>query len=469
MIRRHLMVLRLGLVVVDALSAALVFALVSLVRFGDGDSVELWSQIGIDIRVAAALFGISWVAGLWLLGLYQLRVRWRLLTEARDVAKATLAVLAVTLSILFIFHQDNVSRLFLVLLFVTQPLVTLAGRTALRLVFGALRRRGFNIRYMLVVGTGSLAQNFADRIEARPALGIKVVGHLSIPGEEDGVVSRPILGSLGMTKAIFHSRVIDEVAVCLPASAAHHLEPFSKLAADEGKTVRIPLDPVAELPASAHQEEFEGFLVRSLVRDDQRVAGLVIKRLIDLVGASVGLVVFSPVILIAALSIRLREGSPVLFRQTRVALHGRPFTIYKFRTMTRDAERRRSEVAHLNERVGAAFKVAADPRVTRLGGTLRRTSIDELPQLWNVLKGEMSLVGPRPPLPDEVNEYDVWHRRRLSMKPGMTGLWQVESRQEPSFDSWVERDLSYIDRWSLGLDIKILVRTIPAVLIRTGR
>jgi exopolysaccharide biosynthesis polyprenyl glycosylphosphotransferase len=463
------MVLRLGLVVVDALSAAIVFALVSLVRFGDGDSVELWSRIGIDIRVAAALFGISWVAGLWLLGLYQLRVRWRLLTEARDVAKATLAVLAVTLSILFIFHQDNVSRLFLVLLFVTQPLVTLAGRTALRLVFGALRRRGFNIRYMLVVGTGALAQNFADRIESRPALGIKVVGHLSIPGEEDGAVSRPILGSLGMTKAIFHSRVIDEVAVCLPASAAHHLEPFSKLAADEGKTVRIPLDPVAELPASTRQEDFEGFLVRSLVRDDQRVAGLVIKRMIDLVGATVGLVVFSPVILIAALSIRLREGSPVLFRQTRVALHGRPFTIYKFRTMTRDAERRRSEVAHLNERVGAAFKVADDPRVTRLGGTLRRTSIDELPQLWNVLKGEMSLVGPRPPLPDEVNEYDVWHRRRLSMKPGMTGLWQVESRQEPSFDSWVERDLSYIDRWSLGLDIKILVRTIPAVLIRTGR
>ena len=137
--------------------------------------------------------------------------------------------------------------------------------------------------------------------------------------------------------------------------------------------------------------------------------------------------------------------------------------------MTPDAEGRLSEVAHLNERVGAAFKVANDPRVTRLGVTLRKTSIDELPQLWNVLKGEMSLVGPRPPLPDEVNEYDVWHRRRLSMKPGMTGLWQVESRQEPSFDRWVERDLSYIDRWSLGLDLKILIRTIPAVLVRTGR
>jgi exopolysaccharide biosynthesis polyprenyl glycosylphosphotransferase len=469
MIRRHLMVLRLALMVVDALSAAFVFALVSLVRFGDGDAAELWRQMGIDIRLAAVLFGTSWVLALQSLGLYRLRVRWRLLTEAQDIAKATFLVLAITLSTLFILHEAQVSRLFLALLFVTQPLVTLAGRILLRYIFGALRRRGFNTRYMLVVGTGVLAQNFADRVEGRPALGVRVVGHVSVPGVPEGIVSRPVLGSLGMTKAIFHSRVIDEVAVCLPPRALHHLEPVSRLAADEGKTVRIPLDPMQELLPSSHQEEFEGFLVRSLVRDDQRAFALMLKRLIDIAGAAVGLILLSPVFLLTAVAIRLREGSPVLFRQTRVALHGRPFTIYKFRTMTTDAEVRRSEMTHLNERVGAAFKVANDPRVTRLGLTLRKTSIDELPQLWNVLKGEMSLVGPRPPLPDEVNEYDVWHRRRLSMKPGMTGLWQVESRQEPSFDRWVERDLSYIDRWSLGLDLEILLRTVPAVLIRTGR
>ncbi len=288
-----------------------------------------------------------------------------------------------------------------------------------------------------------------------------MVGHLSIPGESEQLVSRPILGSLGMTHAIFHSRVIDEVAICLPPSAAHHLEPLSRLAADEGKTVRIPLDPIADLPASSSQEEFEGFLVRSYIRDDRRELGLMVKRLIDIVGASVGLVLLSPVLLGTALVIRTREGSPVLFRQTRVALHGRPFVIYKFRTMIPDAEGHLADVAHLNERVGAAFKMTDDPRVTRLGMTLRRTSIDELPQLWNVLKGEMSLVGPRPPLPNEVNEYDVWHRRRLSMKPGMTGLWQVESRQNPSFDHWVERDLSYIDRWSLGLDFRILASDHP--------
>jgi lipopolysaccharide/colanic/teichoic acid biosynthesis glycosyltransferase len=210
-------------------------------------------------------------------------------------------------------------------------------------------------------------------------------------------------------------------------------------------------------------------LIRSLVHDGQREVGLVIKRLIDIVGAMVGLVVLSPLLVGTAIAIRLRDGAPVLFRQTRVGLHGRHFTIFKFRTMTPDAERRLQEVAHLNERSGAAFKATNDPRLSRLGRRLRKTSIDELPQLWNVLKGEMSLVGPRPPLPSEVVEYDIWHRRRLSMKPGITGLWQVEMRHEPSFDRWVELDLTYIDRWTLWLDLRILLRTMPSVLMARGR
>ena len=177
----------------------------------------------------------------------------------------------------------------------------------------------------------------------------------------------------------------------------------------------------------------------------------------------------SPLLLAIAVAIRLRDGPPVLFRQTRVGVNGRPFTINKFRTMVPDAEAHLAEVRHLNQRNGIVFKAADDPRVTRLGRTLRATSLDELPQFWNVLKGEMSLVGPRPPLVGEVAEYDVWHRRRLSMKPGITGLWQVEARLEPEFDRWVERDLIYIDRWSLLLDLKILLRTVPAIIGRTGK
>ena len=159
----------------------------------------------------------------------------------------------------------------------------------------------------------------------------------------------------------------------------------------------------------------------------------------------------------------------MFFRQVRVARHGHEFTMYKFRTMIDDADARRAEVAHLDEADGVLFKIRVDPRVTRAGRFLRLHSLDELPQLWNVLRGEMSLVGPRPPLVSEVQGYDVWHRRRLSMKPGMTGLWQVRARTERDFDRWVETDLEYIDSWSLWLDLRIILRTIPAVLNREGR
>jgi exopolysaccharide biosynthesis polyprenyl glycosylphosphotransferase len=469
MIRRHLMALRLALMLGDGVTAALVFLLISFVRFGNSGWTGIWSRLGIDIRLAALGFGVIWVVVLWYQGLYRLRARWRLRTEAVDIVRATLMVAALTLSILFLFKQEDVSRTFLLALFTAEPLVTLAGRGVLRFAFSELRRRGHNARYMLVVGTGRLAQDFANLVETRPGLGLRVIGHLAVPGETQAVVTRPILGGLETIEQVLHTNIVDEVAACLAPESASLLEPIASLAADEGKTVRIPVDPSEGSIRNAREEEFEGLLVRSLVHDGHREAGLVIKRLIDIVGAALGLVILSPILLVTAILIRTRDGSPVLFRQTRVGLHGRPFSIVKFRTMERGAERRLHEVAHLNERRGAAFKATNDPRMSPIGRRLRQLSLDELPQLWNVLKGEMSLVGPRPPLPSEVVEYDIWHRRRLSMKPGMTGLWQVESRHEPNFDRWVELDLSYIDRWTLWLDLSIMLRTMPSVLMARGR
>jgi exopolysaccharide biosynthesis polyprenyl glycosylphosphotransferase len=469
MIRRHFMALRLALMLGDGLMAALVFLFVSFVRFGNTGWTGIWTRLGIDIRLAAIGFGVIWVVVLWYQGLYRLRARWRLRTEAMDIVGATLVVAALTLSILFLFKQEDVSRIFLVALFTAEPLVLLAGRGALRFTFGELRRRGHNARYMLVIGTGKLAQDFADLVESRAGLGLHVIGHLSVPGESQHVVTRPILGGLEGIEGVLHTMIVDEVAACLAPESASLLEPIASLAADEGKTVRIPVDPSDGSIRNAREEEFEGLVVRSLVHDGHREAGLVIKRLIDIVGAVVGLVILSPILLVTAIMIRLRDGSPVIFRQTRVGLHGRPFTILKFRTMATDAEERLHEVAHLNELRGAAFKASNDPRMSPLGRRLRQLSIDELPQLWNVLKGEMSLVGPRPPLPSEVIEYDIWHRRRLSMKPGITGLWQVESRHEANFDRWVELDLSYIDRWTLWLDLSILLRTMPNVMMARGR
>ena len=462
------MTLRAGLMLLDGVAAAAVFLTVAAIRFRESPIEALLDALGLDLIPAAVIFAGTWVFALWASGLYRLTVRWRIWTEARDIARATIAVLLLTLSVLFLIKAVDVSRLFLAFLFVAQPTVTLAGRVLLRALFEASRRRGGNARYMLVAGTGSLAQDFADRVESHPGLGLRIIGHLSVPGEDNSSVTRPVLGSIEEIGDILHARVVDEVAVCLPPTAARYLEPITGLAAGEGKTVRVPVDPVEELLPGAVQEEFDGFLVRSLVHDGQREVGLLLKRLMDIVGAAIGLVVLSPLLVVAAIAIRIADGSPILFRQTRVGLHGRAFTMLKFRTMVPNADEMLDDVLHLNERSGAAFKASDDPRVTGTGRWLRRTSIDELPQLWNVLTGSMSLVGPRPPLPREVAEYDIWHRRRLSMKPGITGLWQIEARHEPDFDRWVEHDLIYIDGWSLWLDLKILLRTVPALFAHGG-
>jgi exopolysaccharide biosynthesis polyprenyl glycosylphosphotransferase len=461
--------LRLGLMLADGASAAVVFLLCSIVRFGDGEWLEFWQRLGMDIRVVAALFGVTWVAALWYRGLYQLRTRWRFRSEALDILRATILVAALSLSALFIFNQGGVSRLFLVILFTFQPLVTLSIRALMRAAFTRLRERGRNAHYMLVVGTGSLARGFADRVESRAGLGIRVIGHLAEEGVTPANLGRPILGSIEDLSRVLEDDIVDEVAVCLEPEHQQYRDLVLRLALDEGKAVRVPVDPTSAALPDSREEEFEGYVVRSLVFDQGHEASLAVKRLVDIVGSLPGLVVLSPILLATALAIRFRDGPPVLFRQTRVGVSGRPFTILKFRTMVPDAEERYGEVVALSDTKGAAFKMFDDPRVTSLGAFLRRTSLDELPQLWNVLKGDMSLVGPRPAPPREVAGYDVWHRRRLSMKPGITGLWQVGSRLDAHFDERAQLDLAYIDRWSLLLDLRILLRTVPAVLGRTGK
>jgi exopolysaccharide biosynthesis polyprenyl glycosylphosphotransferase len=195
---------------------------------------------------------------------------------------------------------------------------------------------------------------------------------------------------------------------------------------------------------------------------------LLLKRGIDIVGAAIGLILAAPLLAVAAVAIKLSSPGPVLFRQSRSGLHGRPFDMLKLRTMYRDAEERIEELLHLNEMDGPVFKIREDPRITPVSRFLRRYSIDEVPQLWNVLTGDMSLVGPRPPIPAEVARYETSERRRLSMRPGLTCLWQINGRNSLAFAEWVKLDLEYIDGWSLAADFKILVKTVPAVLRGTG-
>jgi exopolysaccharide biosynthesis polyprenyl glycosylphosphotransferase len=456
--------LRLLFVLADGVTAAGVFLVVSALRF-ESDPNARWS-VGIDVATASVLFAVTWMTVFLLMGLYRLRVRWGWQAEARDILRGAVVVLAVTLSLLFLTHQDNVSRVFLGMLFIVQPTVALTGRLMLRRWFELRRLRGRDTSYMLVVGSGSQADAFADEIERHPALGLRVIGHVAV-GEPPGV-TRPIIGDISTLPSIFRSQVVDEVAICLPPGAEHYLEAIVAIAADEGKTVRVPRVAEEGVLVGAAREEFGDYLIHSIVHDGQRDLELALKRIFDVVGSSLALIVLSPVILAIAIAVRWADGPPILYRQVRIGRHGRPFNVLKFRTMRNGADQEMDAGSIRNDMQGPAFKMMDDPRVTRFGRFLRRSSLDELPQLANVLRGEMSLVGPRPAPPREVDNYDLWHRRRLSVRPGITGLWQVEARSAMDFDDRAQLDLRYIDQWSLWMDLRILLRTIPALFLRPG-
>jgi exopolysaccharide biosynthesis polyprenyl glycosylphosphotransferase len=460
MIRRHSMGFRTLLMLVDGGLAAVLLGLVSFTRFG-GDWYTHWLPFLNQPAGFAAVYAGGWVAVLWLHGLYRPRARWTIRSEALTLFRATLVMALFTLSLLFVFRLPDISRSFLVILFPAQWGVALATRIALRLAFVRLRERGYNLRYVLVIGAGPRAQAFAAKLEDHRELGLRIRGFLD---DEPWGLPRgwKRLGPLDQIERILHEDVVDEVAICLPFSQWDRVNAIAHLCEEEGKIVRVPVDVLDRAFAAGRVEELDGTPVYSMITGPDRVAALVVKRVLDVVVAGLAMIAGSPIILGVALAIRLRDGSPILFRQVRVGLHGRRFEVLKFRTMALDAEARYAELVDQSD--PRAFKLTDDPRITPIGRFLRRTSLDELPQLWNVLKGEMSLVGPRPAPPREVEGYDLWHRRRLSMKPGITGLWQVTARRSEVFDDRAALDLSYIDRWSLWLDVKILARTIPAAV-----
>ena len=470
MIRRHALAFRVTLMLADGgLAIGLTF-LLSVLRFGSEQALPTLNSALPDARAMAIIFAGAWVAALWMHGLYRSRARWTFRSEAGDILRATLTFAVATLAFLFVFKLPDVSRLLLLYLFPSMAAMALATRIGLRLLLTSLRRSGRNTRFMLVVGANERAQRFADLVEGHPELGIKVIGHLQgMPKDNGAVLTRSLLGTLDQLTAILHSEVVDEVAICLPFSEQETIDEIARLCEEEGRIVRIPVAVLERTLSSGRIEEIDGMPILSLTRGPDRVVGMAAKRTLDIFGSAFLLLVLSPLLALLAFLVKLDSEGNALFRQERVGLHGRPFRVIKYRTMCSDAEQRLEDLQQLNVIRGHAFKMESDPRVTRVGRFLRRASLDELPQLWNVLRGQMSLVGPRPPLLCEVAKYDVWHRRRLSMKPGMTGLWQIGARRNPEFDRWVEKDLEYIDRWSFWLDLKIIARTVPAMISGQGR
>ena len=466
MIGRHGASLRLSLMAADLAGALLLFGWLAAMAAGRHLLALPDAPMGALLALA---YGSAWVVALWSRGLYRLPARWDPLAEARDIAVVAGLLAVATFALLFLLGRTDVSRFFLISLYAGQVMVAVGSRWIVRRAHRHLRARSGGGSYMLVIGTGQAAQRFADQVEAHAALGLRVIGHLSVPGDVPGDVDRPVLGSIGDLEGVLHDRVVDEVALCIGEGSAELAGAVAELCREEGRPVRIPLEDAVRQPGPHLVEDLDGQRVLSILPGPDRSVALFAKRSLDIVLAGTLLLVVAPLLGLIALRIRVTDGGPVIFRQRRVGLHGRTFTLLKLRTMGPDAEGRRDELVDRNEVAGRAFKLTDDPRLTRSGAFLRRTSLDELPQLWNVLRGEMSLVGPRPPLPEEVAGYDLWHRRRLSMKPGMTGLWQVRGRSDPVFDRWVRLDLDYIDRWTIRLDLLILLRTIPAVLTLQGR
>jgi exopolysaccharide biosynthesis polyprenyl glycosylphosphotransferase len=471
MIRRYAAVMRLVLVAADIVLALLVLTTAVSFRFGgsSGWSTDVSNSLP-NPDAAVAVFVAMWIATLWMHDLYRTRARWTRRGEITAVLRATLVQVVLTLSLLYVFKLPDVSRLLLIVVFPCLGIAAIGIRIVVRQVLVLARDHGKNVRYMLVLGANSRAEAFAELVECHAELGLVIIGHLKADPTDGGVVlGRPLLGMVSDLEQVLHSRVVDEVAVCLPFSMEDLIEKVTFTCEKEGKVVRIPVAPLNHLLSTGVVETIDGVGVFSLASAPDRAASLLLKRMLDLVGAAFLMVVLAPVAALLALAVRIDSQGPILFRQERVGVHGRPIMLLKFRSMVVNAEEQLSDLMDQNEINGFAFKLANDPRTTRVGRFLRRSSLDELPQLWNVLRGQMSLVGPRPPLPCEVAQYDVWHRRRLSMKPGMTGLWQVGSRRSAEFDHWVERDLEYIDSWSLWLDFKIIARTVPAVLSGSGR
>jgi exopolysaccharide biosynthesis polyprenyl glycosylphosphotransferase len=466
MIRRHGRSIRMLLMLGDATVA--IGTLVAIQALLLGLDWQPGPHALVPFLVAA--YGAAWVGLLALQGLYVSRAHWSLASEAMSVVWASILLGLITLASLFLLEVDSASGLVLILVIPTQAAVTILVRSVLRSVLRAFRRRGRNLRHVIVVGTGPSAVDFATRLEDRWELGFVVTA--LIGDDEPGTVAGrwPVRGPIERLPAILHDQIVDEVAICLPDTDKARIDAIARLCVDQGKTVRIPLEIPAAALHSGHVEDLDGTPVVSIVSGPDRELAMAAKRLVDIAGALVGGLLLSPILIVAAIAIKLDDGGPILFRQPRAGLNGRSFQIAKFRTMVLDADAQRDALRAFNEIEGnASFKMTNDPRITRVGRFLRKSSIDELPQLWNVLLGEMSLVGPRPHPFDDVAGYDDWHRRRLSMRPGITGLWQIGGRRETSFDRWVEKDLEYIDRWSLWLDFRVIASTIPALIRAEGR
>jgi len=457
--------LRLLLATADLLLSGLVFvSVLSLTGTspGAGDP-GLWSLVALGLVAC-----LAWPITLEHLNLYVSRRGqeiWSIVSDLLIAGATSIVLLGATAFLL----RVPVSPVFPLLCGLAQLAALGCQRLALLGALRWLRRRGRNYRNILVIGSGPRARYVEESIEAHPEWGQRVIGFLDegdVPVDDRIAVEK--VHKLVELPNLLRDTVIDDVIVACPRSMLSSIGQAVDACGKAGVPIMVLSDLFGDYLPPPRVTRFDTLAALSFAPVHHTPGKLAVKRAIDLIGASIGLLLSAPVILVVAIAIRWDSPGPVFFGQTRCGLNGRRFRCWKLRTMCIDAEEQQQKLAHLNEMMGPVFKITDDPRVTAVGRVLRRYSLDELPQLWNVFTGEMSIVGPRPPVPGEVAQYGETDRRRISMRPGLTCLWQINGRNSINFPEWVKLDLEYIDSWSLRKDFKIMLKTIPAVFRGTG-
>lgn len=389
------------------------------------------------------------------------------LHEQRMTMQACLIAGLLLCGALYLSRGEVVSRIVVITTIILTGFLLCTRRAIWRLMVYRRYEEGVDTRNVLIVGSGRVAQALRHHLDSMNHLGFRFKGYVGLTQAEAEQDDRDIVSDIRNIVPVARALFVDEIFISVP-SDRNTVMNLVEEARSAGIDVRVVPDLYDGLAWNAQVEYVGQFPTIPLHRREFPIAAYMAKRALDLVFSSLALALLSPIMLVIAIAIRLDSPGPIFYRAKRIGRKGRTFHCFKFRTMVQHADKLKAELEHMNERDGILFKISNDPRITRIGSILRKYSLDELPQFYNVLLGDMSIVGPRPPVASEVEQYDLKHLRRLDVLPGITGLWQVEARQDPSFDSYISLDTAYVENWSLWLDMKIIVRTFGVVVGGTG-
>lgn len=389
------------------------------------------------------------------------------LHEQRMTIQASLTAGLVLCGTLYLASGAEVSRIVVMFTVLFSTILLCVRRGLERRSFYRRSLAGIETRNVLIVGAGRVGQALRNHLDSLQHLGYRFKGFVALTEREAELGDTEIIGDVRNCLSLARSLFVDEIFFSVPGDKKLIINTVEE-ARQHGIDVRVIPDLYDGLAWNAPVEYIGQFPTIPLHRGEFPIGAFLLKRMLDITLASIALLMLSPLMLAIAVAVRFDSEGPIFYRASRIGRKGRTFSCFKFRTMVRDADKLKEKLAHMNERDSVLFKITNDPRITRVGRVLRKYSLDELPQFYNVLRGDMSLVGPRPPIAREVEQYDIEHLRRLNVLPGITGLWQVEARQDPSFDSYISLDTAYVENWSLWLDLKILVRTVSVVVSGTG-